>query len=346
MANKRVLVVGSAEQSAGGVSSVIKLIKKMPVWEEFSCYWLGTQIQRNYLWKAWYALKANLLALFLIWRFDIVHFHTTPDKSGLIVQLPILLLAKFSQKKIILHVHMGNQLSCHVNNRLFIFCLRQATLIVLLAKKWDNLFKQLFPQANKPTTYIYNACETLPDISFDEKKNTIILMAYMIPDKGIDVMLKAWEMIHDSYPSWKVYMMGRGEVDRYRELANSMDLSKSMEFTGYVRGNQRERLLREASISVMCSYNEGFPMVVLEAWTYGATVVTTRVGGLTDVIEEGVNCLTIDFGDYRKLSSQLSSLMDNKYLRENIATNARACARDNFSLEIVNRKLESVYRSL
>ena len=45
---KRVMMVGSAEQSAGGVASVIRLMKKMPFWEERRCYWLGTQIQRNY----------------------------------------------------------------------------------------------------------------------------------------------------------------------------------------------------------------------------------------------------------------------------------------------------------
>ena len=55
---KRVLMVGSAEKSGGGVATVIKTMKKMPFWQKYSCSWLGTQIQKNYLWKLFFAVKA------------------------------------------------------------------------------------------------------------------------------------------------------------------------------------------------------------------------------------------------------------------------------------------------
>ena len=51
MKNNKVMMVGSAEKSNGGVASAIKVIKKMSCWKEFSCYWLGTQIQGKYLLK-------------------------------------------------------------------------------------------------------------------------------------------------------------------------------------------------------------------------------------------------------------------------------------------------------
>ena len=54
----KVLMVGSAEQSGGGVASVLRLMKTMPFWEKYHCGWLGTQIQRGYGVKLWYALKA------------------------------------------------------------------------------------------------------------------------------------------------------------------------------------------------------------------------------------------------------------------------------------------------
>ena len=163
---KRVLVVGSAEQSGGGVSSAIKLMKKMHAWDEYNCYWLGTQIQRNYLWKAWYAIKANILALFIIWKYDIVHFHTVPDKICLIIQMPIFVLALLGRKKIIMHVHMGNQLRNHTDNGLFKWCLKRADLVVLLAKKWQKLFADSYTDIKTPTSVIYNACEIIPEVSF------------------------------------------------------------------------------------------------------------------------------------------------------------------------------------
>ena len=51
-------MVGSAEQSGGGVASVLRLMKTMPFWEKYHCGWLGTQIQRGYGVKLWFALKA------------------------------------------------------------------------------------------------------------------------------------------------------------------------------------------------------------------------------------------------------------------------------------------------
>ena len=59
----KVLMVGSARESGGGVASVIRLMEQMPVWKKYGCHWLGTQIQRNYLWKIYYALKAYLWAV-------------------------------------------------------------------------------------------------------------------------------------------------------------------------------------------------------------------------------------------------------------------------------------------
>ena len=153
----KVLMVGSAEQSGGGVASVLRLMKTMPFWEKYHCEWLGTQIQRNYMVKLWYALSAYIKALLTIWQFDLVHFHTVPDKICLIIQMPVFLLALLGRKKIIMHIHMGNQLEDHIHNKLFIWCLCKSDCVVLLAKKRENLFATLFSQVRVKTAVIYNA---------------------------------------------------------------------------------------------------------------------------------------------------------------------------------------------
>jgi len=343
---RRVLVVGSAKQSGGGVSSVIKLMTKMPVWSEYQCYWLGTQIQASNWVKFWYALKSYFIAVYKIWSYDIVHFHTTPDKGGLLVQFPIMILSLLTKKKIIIHVHMGNQLKYHTNNIFFIWYLRHADIIVLLAKKWKESFCELFPKVNKRIQVIYNACEALPDVSLEKKDRIIVLMAHMIEDKGIDVMLKAWQLLYRDYKDWHVYMMGGGDYVKYKELSEEMGLQDSMTFTGYIRGEEKEVLLQSASISVMCSYNEGFPMVVLEGWAYEHAVVTTPVGGLPDVIEDGRNCLVFDFGDYEMLADQLKRLMDDDGLRITIAKYSKKYGEQMFSLQEISSSISQLYDSL
>lgn len=320
-------------------------MKKMPVWEEYGCYWLGTQIQRNKLWKLWYAAKAYFIAFLIIWRYDIVHFHTEPEKS-IKTQLPVFMLARLWRKKIILHLHTGNQLIKEKDNKLAKWCLNRSDLIILLAKKWQRLFEESFKDVKTPTAVLYNACEPpAEEINLDSKEPVVFMAAYFNDNKAPDLLLKAWKGIKDRHPEWRLFMLGNGEVERFKAMAQEMGLS-DVEFTGYIVGKEKEDFFRWASIYCMCSYEEGFPMVVLEAWSHGINVVTTPVGGLPDVLEEGRNALTFGFGDWQGLAAQLERLMDDPVLRKEMAAYSQRFVQERFSLESISPRLEEIYQSL
>lgn len=340
------MMVGSAEKSGGGVAYVIRTMKGMPFWKERECCWLGTQIQRNYLWKLWYAIKAAVTAPFIMWRYGIVHFHTVPDRICLIVQMPELLCAKLYGKKVVMHIHMGNQLEAHTGNRLFRWCLGRADLVILLARRWEELFREKFRDIHVPTTVLYNACGKADSIQMGKKRKSIIMAVYLNDNKAPDLLLRAWRTLKDRFPDWRITVMGNGEVERFRRMAHAMGLDGCVSFTGYVTGREKERIWREASIYCMCSYNEGFPIVVLEAWAYGVAVITTPVGGLPDVIEEGRNCLTFPFGDAGKLAERLEELMTQSGKREYIAEYARAFVEERFSTERINGDITRIYNHL
>ncbi len=346
MANKKVLVIGSARKSFGGVSSTIKLMEKMPVWQEYSCYWLGTQIQRNYLWKLWYAVKSWFIALFIIWKYDIVHFHTVPDKICLIIQLPIFLLSLIGRKKIIMHIHMGNQLRNHTGNKLFLWHLHHADLIILLAKKWQRLFAESYNDITTPTTILYNSCEVSGHYNYENRQKNILMAAYFNDNKAPDLLLKAWQKLQHEYPEWNIYMLGNGEVERFRKMSADMGLEHSVHFTGYITGKQKEDFFRNASIYAVCSYEEGFPMVILEAWNYGIPVITTPVGGLPDVIEEEKNCITFGFGNHEELTYKLAKLIDNFELRRYMSEYEQQFVKQHFSTSQINTELKNIYHNI
>ena len=339
------MMVGSAEKSGGGVSTVIKLMKKMPVWQKYDCYWLGTQIQRSSLWKLWYGVKAAIIAPFILWRYDIIHFHTTPGTSQY-TQLPQLILAKLFGKKVIEEVHVGNQLNNHTNNKIFKWWLGKADLLVLLAKKWEDLLHEKYYDIKVPTTVLYNACEMVEPVDDSKRKNLIIMAGMLNDNKAPNLLLEAWKEINTKYPDWHITFMGNGEVERFKQMAKDMNLGKSVDFPGYVVGEQKKEYMRAASIYCLCSYEEGFPMAVLESWAWGIPVITTPVGGLPDVIEEGRNCLTFPFGDSHQLAVQLERLIKDKQLRNEMAEYSRKFANDHFSLETISDNLDSIYQNL
>ena len=87
-------------------------------------------------------------------------------------------------------------------------------------------------------------------------------------------------------------------------------------------------------------------MVVLEAWARGVAVVTTPVGGLPDVIEEGRNCLVFPFGDAEALARQLKTLMDSEPLRRKMAEYSKVFGEDVFAPAKVSEAREALYQSL
>lgn len=208
----RVLVVGAARESTGGVTTVLNLCEKMPMWKKWQCYWLGTQLHGSYGRKAWYAFKAIFRAIFIIWKYDIVHFHTTPDKGGLLIQLPILIMAKIGRKKTIMHIHVGNQLNDNTENKFFIWWMQHCDVIVLLAKKWLNLLSQKYPQVKTPKVVVYNACEEKVFVPMDKKDKTIVFVGSLNENKAPDVLIKAWAQIekniqNGNWSSWVVVLL-------------------------------------------------------------------------------------------------------------------------------------------
>lgn len=343
----KVMMVGSAEQSGGGVSSVIKLMKKMPMWEEYSCYWLGTQIQRNYLWKLWYAVKAAVIAPFIMWRYDIVHFHTVPDKIGLLIQLPELLLAKIYGKKIIIEVHVGNQLSDHIDNRLFKWCLNKADIIALLANRWKMLFEEKYSDVKTPVEVIYNACSNIKSIPYSGHKKTIVMVGDLRINKSCNTLIDAFAKIYGDYPDWEVILLGRGNQEEIlKKQAESLGIADKIKFPGYVTGDVFFELFGKAGIYCMCSKVEGFPMAVLEAWSYGVPVVTTPVGGLPDVMEEGKNCISFLHGDSDKLANHLRYLIDNPGKCYEMSEYSKRFVHENFSLNKISREIDLLYQKI
>lgn len=345
--NKRytVVMVGNSEHSGGGIASVISLIRKMPVWEKYGIKLLATQKDGNKLTKFWCVLKAAFKAPFVIARCKLVHFQMVPGIT-LLTQLPALLSAKIFRKRVVMSVHVGNQLEKYSSDKFFKWWFRRADLVLLLAKRWEKLFKESYADVKVPTDVLYNACEMRPFIPMGDKKKLILFAGTLDQNKGLALLIKAWADIKDKYPEWRISVMGSGDRPYFETMSKDLGCSDTVSFKGYVVGEEKDRYFHDASILCLCSYMEGFPMAVLEAWSHGIAVITTPVGGLPDVIKDGDNCLIFPIGDYRILSQQLERMIKDNELRAKIGEGGYTCAQSHFSMDSINNKIDEVYSLL
>jgi len=346
---KKVLVVGSAENSGGGVTTVIKLIKSMPVWKEYQCHWIGTQIQAGKIEKLLCAFKAYVEALFVIWRYDIIHFHAVPDVS-VWVQFPVFLLALIGRKKIIMHLHVGNQLGMDMctKYRLAHWCMQKADLLVLLAHRFEPLLDEYWSEVKTKRVVLYNAIDTSHVKEESVKKsNTILFAGAFNYNKSGEVLIKAFARISDKHPDWTLQLLGSGpKENEYKELIKEYDIENQVEMPGYIVGKAKDDYFEHAGIYVMCSKYEGFPMVVLESWANGCPVITTPVGGLPDVLEDGKNAFVFDFDNVDQLAEKLDSLMADEQLRISMGANGKMLVMEQFSKSAINNQLDKIYKSL
>lgn len=340
-----VVMVGNSERSGGGIASVINLIRKMPVWEKYGIKLLATQKDGDKLSKFWCVCKAAITAPFVIARCKIVHFQMVPGIT-LLTQLPALLSAKVFRKKVVMSVHVGNQLEKYASDRFFKWWFRRADIVLLLAKRWEKLFKESYADVKVPADVLYNACEMRPFIPMSEKQKLILFAGTLDKNKALDLLLKAWASIKDKYPEWRIAVLGSGDRPYFEAMSQELGCSDTVSFKGYVVGEEKERNFHDASILCLCSYMEGFPMTVLEAWSHGIAVITTPVGGLPDVIEDGGNCMIFPTGDYAKLAEQLEKLIINDELRMKVGEQGYLCAESNFSMMTINNKIDSIYSNL
>lgn len=115
---------------------------------------------------------------------------------------------------------------------------------------------------------------------------------------------------------------------------------------GKVRGEDKDKAFREATIFCLPSYAEGFPMSVLDAWSYGLPVITIPVGGIPDVAKDGENMLLFEPGDVDALAKCMERMISDKELRDRISRASLEFARERFNIDTINGEVRELYKTL
>lgn len=283
---------------------------------------------------------------FLPWC-RIVHVHTSKHPSARRKKL-FMRLALLARKKIIVHFHAFDTASS-IESRykeVYRMLFGKSDVTLVLSPTWQRLVGATFELPGK-IQVLYNPCPSVEKPSAASDRVSVILYAGVLDSrKGYSDLLRAFACIASKYPDWKLIFAGSGELEKAGRLATELGISEQVEFRGWVTGDDKDRLFRQASIFCLPSYAEGFPMAVLEAWAYGLPVVSTPVGGLPDIVTDGQEALLFDPGDCVALADRLERLMADSALRERMSGESLRLAGEVFDIENIGRQLGAIYDSL
>ena len=141
-------------------------------------------------------------------------------------------------------------------------------------------------------------------------------------DKGFDVLLRAFSTIADRHPGWRLTILGDGDERPHLEkLRDELSLTDRVVLPGRVKDPYPH--LKRASLFVLPSRVEGFPLALCEALACGLTAVATDcAGGVRDIIRNGVNGVLVPVDNAAALAGELSRLMGDEAERERLSARA------------------------
>lgn len=171
----------------------------------------------------------------------------------------------------------------------------------------------------------------------DAKSPTVVFGGVVSHRKGIDVLQSAWREVTDLYPEWTLLVAG---PLRERELVDP-DLRRTR-WLGSVPHAELMELLEHASVAVLPSRDEAMPMFILEAMARRSCVISTTVGGIPAVLDDGHGALVAP-GDVEALVAALRSTMGDDGLREQLAARGNERFRARYSAEAVFPRVEQIW---
>ncbi|MCQ8893263.1 MAG: glycosyltransferase family 4 protein [Methanolinea sp.] len=154
------------------------------------------------------------------------------------------------------------------------------------------------------------------------KSNIILFVGRLYPIKGIHYLLMAFKEIHDIIKDAELVLVGDGqERERLEALSVQIGIQDYVRFIGKVPHTEVKKYMQQADIFVLPSLSEGLPNVILEAMACGLPIVASRVGGIPDVIEDGVNGYLVTPKRLDEIAEKIVILLQNDKLREKISRN-------------------------
>ena len=201
-----------------------------------------------------------------------------------------------------------------------------------------NVVDRDFPERNDTFNSRYSLPTRVPSLLF---------IARFIPAKGLLDVIKACGLLRDGGTECVLFCIGDGpaRAEAEAEVAR-LNLGDQVRFTGFVSETQTAEFYANTFILVLPTYHiEGFPMTVFNAVAAGMPIITTRIRGAADYLEEPENCLWVEPKNPEMLAEKIASLLRDSQRRSKMSKANKELAKQ-FSAEVVTREYLQAYRSI
>jgi len=283
----------------------------------------------------------------------IVHIHMTV-RGSMYRKTILVASAKALRRPVVLHVHAGAAELETFHARLggvrrvvLRYGIGLADLVLSVSSAGARALGDCFgrsdvavvPNAAPPVT-------TRPSRSHARGGEAVTLLylgGFANPVKGGAVLIEALASLAPAMPAMRVLLAGPGEPPS--SAGALLDGAMPVRWLGWLDEKAKAAALADSDLFVLPSISEGLPMALLEAMANGLAVVATDMGGVPDVLTDGVDGVVVPPEDPDSLASAIRSLVDRPDRRTELAAAARARAEELGEVQVAAR-LDAIYQEL
>jgi len=282
-------------------------------------------------------------------RVELVHLHAAMRGSFWRKAIFAAIARRFGVP-VVLHLHGSEMKAFYAAQpgpvkRMIVGQLEAAARVLVLSESWRRFVAEIAPRAE--TAVVPNYVDVPDGAALRARPAREILFLGLIGErKGVFDLLPAFAAARAANGALELTIGGNGAIDRARSEAQRLGVADHVDLRGWVGAQEREALLTRADIFALPSRNEGLPMSVLEAMARGLPVIATPVGGVPELIEDGVNGLLVPLADPDALARAILKLADDQEGRAALGRAARETILARHSAAVALPALEHVYATV
>ncbi len=160
----------------------------------------------------------------------------------------------------------------------------------------------------------------------------VLFVGNLSERKGVSDLLEALSLPGFDASRLEVTLAGGGDLPAYEAKARQLGIQQFVRFTGWADQTQVAQLMAKADVLVLPSYDEGLPLVILEALANGVAVVCSPVGEIPSVLNDGISAHFVQPGDIEGIAAGLQFVLQHPAFRQTLERNGRALYIQRFSL--------------
>ena len=330
--------------------------------ESFHCHYinllLSSTIDASNIGSVEKLLKAINIAFSLIkelvyFRPKLCYFALTATGKAFFKDALYVLLIKIFRVKIIYHLHNKGIINFNENalfNAFYSFVFSN-TKVILLS---DLLYEDISKYVLKQNTYIcYNGLSFIEildtrKINDPPKIPHLLFLSNLLHSKGVFELIEALKILRQKKIIFRCNIVGNEGDLTYTEVNKKISihaLNVHVSCLGAKYENEKIEIYKDSDIFVFPTLNDCFPLVLLEAMYFSLPIISTREGGIPDIVEDGVTGFLVEKGNAEQLARKLEILIINENLRLSMGFAGRKKYEEKFTTLKFETRLNDIFNN-